>query len=130
MAKTDEIIASLKRKYAVAFDGQAMQNLAVRCAHCGFDEKVRDEHLATYRQAITVVQLATEDSDDLRKAHQDLVMLGVDVSIQEALAKKPQLAAAGAQDRPAVTVNDAPSGSSAAQLADQEPPKLTLNPKP
>jgi len=54
-------IAILKRKYAQAFDGQAMQSLAKRCAGCGFEEKVRDKHLENnYKQALTVVLSAAE----------------------------------------------------------------------
>jgi len=51
----NEPIARLKRKYALVFDGQAMQSLVKRCAACGFEEKVRDAHTKDYGQALAVV---------------------------------------------------------------------------
>ena len=121
MTRNDDPIANLKRKYASAFDGPAMRSLADRCADCRFDENVRDDYLKRYKRALSGVLSATEDSDEVKEAHLDLVNLGVDVTVQEALSK-PRHAAAGAQGKSAVTMNDAPSSSTAAQMTDQGPP--------
>ena len=81
MTRNGDPIANLKRKYTSSFDGPAMKSLADRCADGSFDEKVRDDYLKRYKRALSVVLSATEDSDEVKEAHLDLVNLGVDVTV-------------------------------------------------